>query len=152
MAIPLPEADALVQRYRRFEHALKRAGFVNPNDRRASANWGEFAKALGEDFFVEVRDSGEAPTLIAEPPRILMRETMTFEPPEPEPITDVVDLFRRGICMVRNNHLHGEKFINEPGLGRDAALVREALAVLERASGRHPAVAALMAASEDESS
>lgn len=146
--MPPPEADALVERYRRFEHALKRAGFVDPNDKRASANWSEFARAPGEDFFVEARDSGEAPTLIAEPPRILMRETMTFEPTEPEPIKDVVDLFRRGVCMVRNNHLHGEKFISEPGLGRDVALVQAALAVLERASGRHPAVAALMAASQ----
>lgn len=144
MAQPPAETGALLDHYRRFEHALKRAGFLDENRKRASANWVEFANALGEDFFTEVRDSGAAATLIAEPPRVLMRDSMRFEPDAPAPITDVVELFTRGVCQVRHNYIHGEKFVDEARAERDAALVREALAVLECAAARHSGVAKLL--------
>ncbi|WP_296597993.1 hypothetical protein [Phenylobacterium sp.] len=132
--------------YRRLEYALKRSGFLNSKWKRASADWAAFAQELGDEFFAEMRDSGEAATLIAEPPRVRMRESMEFEPAVQRPVEDVVELFTRGVCQVRHNYEHGEKRFTSESFDRDAALVRDALRVMERAAGRIHRVAELLKA------
>ncbi len=114
MAQPPPELEAFLDLYRGLEYALKRADFLDAHRKRASANWKAFASEIGDDFFDEMRDSGEAATLIAEPPRVRMRDSMAFEPTDQEPIANVIELFTRGVCQVRHNYEHGEKrFIDE---------------------------------------
>ena len=70
-----------------------------------------------------------------------MREGFSFEPEHPPPIANAVELFVRGVCQVRHNYFHGEKFRGgaEP-IARDHALISEARWVLGFAAARHPEV------------
>jgi hypothetical protein len=52
-------------------------------------------------------------------------------------IRNVTQLFTRGVCQVRNNIVHGEKYI-EVATPRDDALVKEAMWVLQKAIRCHP--------------
>ena len=67
-----------------------------------------------------------------------------MQPDVQDPITGVVPLFIRGVCQVRNNIVHGEKFV-ESARPRDHALVLEANWVLEQAIVRHPDASTLFA-------
>lgn len=136
MPQPPPELDVFLDLYRRLEHVLKRTDFLDERRKRASATWTAFAEELGEPFFVEMRNSGGAALLLSEPPRVLMRDSMEFEPAVQEPITNVVELFSRGVCQVRHNYEHGEKCFTHESFQRDATLVCEALKVLECAADR----------------
>ena len=87
-----------------------------------------------EAFFHLVRDSKLADILIGEPPRRLMNQGLEWQPSLSPPIENVLDQFNRGICRVRHNLAHGEKFsVTGSGWNRDIALVTQALWVLERA-------------------
>lgn len=132
--------------FSRFEHALKRAGFLKKRA-DAQADWNKFARQLGDEFFRRVKDAGFAGTLIGNPPRKLMADGLKWGPTDAKPITDVIELFALGVCRVRNSFIHGEKFVR--GLDarqreRDAILVSEALKVLREARDWAPEVAALL--------
>jgi len=140
----LPEhADAFMGLIARVEHFLTRNGYARANRPRAEIDWVRFADELGEHFFHAVRDSQRATTLIAEPPRVHLRG-QGFQPEVQEPVRNVIELFQRGVCQVRNNIAHGEKYVVE-GSARDDALVKEAHWVLEQAIARHPRVKVIMA-------
>lgn len=133
----MSQSEAFTALFRRFEHALKRGDFLAKR-KRAEADWRAFAESLGVAFFEEVRQSQKAPTLIQEPPRRLMAD-LTWKPDVPASIENVVDLFQRGVCQVRNNLFHGEKYIGSPDAhSRDEALVSESLWVLRLASEKTP--------------
>lgn len=133
----MSQSEAFTALFRRFEHALKRGDFL-ARKQRAEADWQAFAESLGPEFFEEVRHSNKAPTLIQEPPRRLMAD-LTWRPDVPAPIENVVDLFKRGVCQVRNNLFHGEKYIGSPDAqSRDEALVSESLWILRLASEKAP--------------
>jgi hypothetical protein len=107
----LPEhAAAFMASFVRLEHALRRNGYARADRERAVVSWRKFAQELGEGFFVYVHHSGSAATLIAEPPRVYHRDR-GFLPLVREPITGVVQLFTRGVCQVRNNIVHGDKYV-----------------------------------------
>ncbi len=64
---------------------------------------------------------------------------LTWKPDVPIPIENVVELFQRGVCQVRNNLFHGEKYIgSREAQSRDEALVSESLWVLRLASEKAP--------------
>lgn len=106
------------------------------NQKKAQIDWSQFAAELGEEFFVAIRDAANAPTRIGEPPRAYHRD-QGFQPTVQTPIANVQELFLRGVCQVRNNIAHGEKYV-ETGTNRDDDLVSEAKWVLERAVEQHP--------------
>jgi hypothetical protein len=134
----LPEhAVAFVDQFRRLEHVLRRSDCVRTDQPKAVIDWRRFARELGPNFFAMVIKSGAAEVLIREPPRIYCREG-GMAPENPAPITDVEQLIVRGMCQVRNNILHGEKYV-ERGSKRDDDLVMQALWVLQRAIDWHPA-------------
>ena len=54
-----------------------------------------------------------------EPPRVYHRDRGML-PVVQKPITGVVLLFMRGVCQVRHNIVHGEKYV-ERGMPRDDA-------------------------------
>jgi hypothetical protein len=128
-----------------MERALKRSNYLR--DRAAAeADWNKFARDLGPDFFEHVKRSRLAETLLSEPPRKLVKEGLKWEPEIAKPLANVTELFEQGVCRVRNNFLHGEKFVGGSGnWERDATLVYEALMVLREARDRIPAVAAELA-------
>ncbi len=133
----LPEhAAEFMELFARLEHALRRNGYVRKDRERAEVSWRAFATDLGERFFLQVLESREARTLIGEPPRVYVRGR-GMQPEVQEPITDVVQLFSRGVCQVRNNIVHGEKYV-DLATSRDNALVREAHWVLQQAVTQHP--------------
>lgn len=134
-----PEAIEFMQLYARIEGELKRVGNTKRGRKLAEADWGPLAESLGEEFFHFVRDSKLADTLVGEPPRRLMNQGLEWQPAFSPPIENVLDLFTRGICQVRHNLAHGEKFdVTGSGWDRDIALVTQALWTLERALERSP--------------
>jgi hypothetical protein len=130
---PYDDARRLADLYRRFEHALKRGDHMKQGRKDAQADWKSFATSLGEKFFEDVVASGVADTLINDPPRKLMAD-LTWQPEQPPKLTNVVELFVKGVCQVRHSYIHGEKFMSGGDQRqRDATLVHEALGVLRLA-------------------
>jgi hypothetical protein len=139
MANHLPRhATDFAALFARVEHTLRRNGYARKDRSRSVVDWALFAKELGQTFFDTIRTGRKAKTLIGEPPRIYHRDK-GFLPEVQIPIADVVELFLRGVCQVRNNIVHGEKYV-EDGSKRDDDLVQGANFVLEQAINRHPAL------------
>lgn len=122
--------------FAKVEHTLRRGGYMRADRKKAEVDWRRFARDLGDPFFSSVRDSGKATTLIEEPPRAYHREG-GWQPQNQTPIGDVIDLLMRGVCQVRHNIEHGEKYVMPEG-DRADTLVAEARWVLEQAIDTHP--------------
>jgi len=121
-----------------MEHALKRAGFKKPNQDYAEADWNAFARHLGKNFFLEVQSCGKAADLLQERPRKLTKD-LQWGPKQPVPINSVIELFENGVCRVRNNLVHGEKYKGLPKVQqRDEVLVVQSKWVLELALAKSP--------------
>jgi hypothetical protein len=138
-ALNWPEpANEFFRLYAQAESTLKQAGHLSQRTKLAHADWESFARALGQEFFESIRDSGNATTLILEPPRRRMKDGLTFQPDRPPAIETTEQLFKRGVCQVRHNLAHGEKFdVSGVGWDRDLALVSESLRVLQLALQRN---------------
>ncbi len=134
-----PSAHKFVMLFARMERRLKDAGQLKQHKNVAEADWRAFARSLPSDFFSRVLESGRARNLINEPPRTRASTGRVFIPQFPRPLGDVVELFVKGVCRVRNNLVHGEKFGSTgPEWDRDEVLTREAHWVLEQAIGATP--------------
>lgn len=131
MTNPYKEAEEFARTFAQTEYALKRSGYLRKDRDIAEADWDEFAKKLGPDFFQRIMASGIAITLVSDPPRRLLAN-MEWSPEETQPLKNVAQLIVNGVCRVRNSYLHGEKFVGGPNgqFDRDATLVSEAHAVL----------------------
>ena len=132
------EARQFLELFGRTEHALKQLGFLKKK-KRAEADWVRFADELGAAFYDRIVASGAAKVILNEPPRARMAASFAFEPALQTPIVDGRELFLRGVCQVRNNFAHGEKFVVS-GLGwdRDLQLIRDAHWILKEAISAHP--------------
>jgi hypothetical protein len=131
------EAHAFAESFGRFEGVMKRRGYAG-NKKRAEADWTSLAKDLKPEFFDSIRDSGKAAELIAEPPRKFMAD-QTWQKENSPPIENVVDLLVRGVCQVRNNLSHGDKFLGpEADWKRDRTLIAQAAWVLDQAIEKMP--------------
>ena len=64
-----PAAISFFAVFSRFEYALKRAGYFQRNKVGAQADWDKLAREFGQTFLMRVRASGEAGTLLDEPPK-----------------------------------------------------------------------------------
>jgi len=118
-----------------MEYALKRMPKYRRKNRAiAEADWDAFARDLGQEFFDHVVKSGAAKALVSEPPRRLLAD-MQWDPPNPVPLSNVLQLIVNGVCRVRNSYFHGEKFTGGPAgqWERDAKLIEEAHTVLKEA-------------------
>lgn len=134
---PHAAANAFATDYRHLEYALKRAPeYRRKNKATAEADWGAFATALGPTFFDQIVRSGVAKNLIGKPPRRLLND-MKWAPTNPAPLSNVSELIINGVCRVRHNYFHGEKFTgaSEGQWDRDITLIQEAHAVLVEAIG-----------------
>jgi len=70
-----------------------------------------------------------------------MANSLLYEPEVSEPIGGIDAIFTRGICKVRHNLVHGEKFIvSGAGWDRDVKLVTQALLILEKAASESEAL------------
>ena len=134
MTNPYKEAEEFARTFAQTEYALKRSGYLRKGRDIAEADWDEFAKKLGPDFFQRIMASGIAIRLVSDPPRRLLAN-MEWSPEETQPLKNVAQLILNGVCRVRNSYLHGEKFVGGPNgqFDRDATLVSEAHAVLREA-------------------
>lgn len=123
------------------EQSLKSSRLLK-NKRPAEADWHQLANRLGEKFFESIKLSKRAEALIHEPPRKRLAEGFRWHPEQPAPLTSVEQLLVNGVCQVRNNLVHGEKFaVDGLSWGRDLALVSESLMVLRLAMSRFEASA-----------
>lgn len=135
MANPYLAADEFRALFGNAEYALKRSEFMRVKNEKPEPAWDLYARSLGSDFFQHIVAAGIAQTLIGDPPRQLMAETMEWAPKQTTPLSNVHQLFIEGVCRVRNSYVHGEKFTGGPEgqWDRDAALIEEAHAVLKEA-------------------
>lgn len=131
---PREAAKAFTTEYGLAEYTLKRSGYLRKGKQIAEADWDAFARDLGPNFFKAMIGKQIAKTLISVPPRRLLAN-LQWSPKIPAPLTNVHDLIIQGVCRVRNNYLHGEKFVGGPEMlfDRDKILVEEAHAVLREA-------------------
>jgi hypothetical protein len=126
-----------LETFRNAEYTLKRSGFNKPVSDRMEADWDGLANALGTTFFQLVVKNGTAITLIGNPPRKHILDPVsgnaTWNPKTTAPLKNVQELIVMGVCRVRNNFFHGEKFIGgDPGDWlRGETLLSEALSVLK---------------------
>jgi hypothetical protein len=126
-------AEKFLKLFAHTEGRLKKRGDLIKGRKHAEADWMPLADALGADFFAHVRGSGAADMLMNRPPRKRMAD-LCWAPENPAPIGDVRELFRRGLCQVRNNLAHGEKFVVDgDDLKRDIVLIEQSLWALEQA-------------------
>ena len=121
--------------YARVEYVLRRSRYSRKDRKKAEVNWAKFAMEMDEPFFLYVREQKRADTLIKEPPRAYYRNE-GWQPVQQQPIADVEELFVLGVCQVRHNIFHGEKFMMEEGQ-RSYNLVNEAHWVLAEAIKKH---------------
>lgn len=130
------EKEAFQREFGDAEYTLKRSGHLRKGRRVAEADWAVFATSLGKEFYDEVVSSGIAKTLIGEPPGIFLRDLRWTERRE-TPLANVTELIVEGVCRVRNNSDHGEKFRGTNGQWkRDFQLISEARLVLALAMRR----------------
>jgi len=140
----LPEhAAAFMELFARLEHAMRRNGYARNDRHVAFVDWRRFANELGGEFFAYIVSSQKAETLVVEPPRVYYRGR-GLQPNVQTPIINVVQLFERGVRQVRNNIVHGEKYV-DLATERDDALVTQAHWVLQQAIARHPRAHAILA-------
>lgn len=134
MIDPNEAAQVFLHDFMRTEYALKRSGYLRKNKEIAEADWECYAKNLGGHFFNHIVENGFAKTLIGHPPRRLLAK-LNWAPKDPNPIENVHQLIINGVCRIRNNYIHGEKFTGGPEgqWERDTLLVAEAQSVLNEA-------------------
>ena len=117
--------------FARFEYALMYAGYVADRRRRAEPDWSQLAEVLGEGFFSAVAGSGNAGTLINDPPkRLVLDEGNVKFGRRPPPVRSTSGLLASA-RQVRNNLFHGNKMFAFDRQ-RDQLLMSEALWVLDR--------------------
>jgi len=135
-----PEANELTVLCRRVHNALNKHPKYLTKGKRAQLDWRAFGNSLGPHFFDFVKKSGNAFTLLEDPPRFLPSDGNW--PIEKQPkIEDAANLFARGVSQVRNNIEHAGKFLTEEEdqeKRRSLTLAREALWVLKVAIEKHP--------------
>jgi hypothetical protein len=129
--------------FSRFEYTLKRAGYLRGNN-KAQPDWNRLAGELGQDFLTRVRVSGEATTLLEQPPKKQVVRDGLLDWKTMPPIENANDLFL-SVCCVRNNLFHGGKYGRGPlpEISRDEGLLREATRVLEMALDARPELHAI---------
>ena len=131
-----PEADEFLQLYRKVEAALSsHSKFLVKNKKKASVDWSAFGNSLGDSFLSDVRQSGQAAELLAEPPRA-KHSDQTWQPAKQTKINNIAELFVRGVCQVRHNIEHSGKFL-EPEEKRSFELLHGAFWILSEAVTRH---------------
>jgi hypothetical protein len=121
--------------FARFEYALKRAGYVDGDDKWVSADWDNFGRdiaVLKPDILVPIIRT--CPYLMGNPPRKQVLEGgrlvwKTRGPSGGSPIEEIL----LSVRTVRNNVFHGGKFPEGPVAEplRDEQLIRDCLAVLD---------------------
>jgi hypothetical protein len=117
-----------------IERALRHAGILQKGHDRAFVDWKVFADSLGDSFFKRIQKSGDAAELISSPPGELMNRAQRAVWEKQPALDSVKDLFIRGVCKVRANLAHHEKFVgDEADQRRDHLLVQQALYVLKEA-------------------
>lgn len=136
------EALRLFQLFARFEHALKKEGFVlGKVDDPAMPHWDGFASKLGKPFYQTAVQEKAAKVLFSHPPKqqvVDVGKTTRWKVKSPP--KDAAQLLA-AVRRVRNNLFHGEKL--DPNDGRDQELMIAALATLWIARQRCADVPAL---------
>jgi hypothetical protein len=117
--------------FSRFEMALMRCGYLRAGRQNmAEADWTRLPEDLGANFFDGVAASGQAVTLINDPPKILIVQNgaLVFGQ-KPKPVKTSVELFKSA-RQVRNNLFHGNKMF-ATDRQRDTKLMSEVLWLIE---------------------
>ena len=100
--------------FSRFEYALKRAGYVSGNEKRASANWDKFASDIEDAFRPDqTAELQNAVTYLQNsPPRkqVVQDDELRWKDNTPSKNEPRLRWLLRLVRTVRNNLFHGEKF------------------------------------------
>ena len=138
--------------FSRFEYALKRAGYVSGNDKRASANWDKFASDMEDAFRPD--QTAELQHAVAylqdSPPKkqVVQDDELGWRDSIPSGNEPRLKWLLKLVRTVRNNLFHGEKLhalvgghsLRDANLTRDIDLIRYSLVVLYACPNLHPKV------------
>jgi hypothetical protein len=133
-------------RFSRFEYALKRAGFVVGDEKRAEPAWDSFANSLrGQFSSMSAPDFVRAVSLLDSAPpqkQVLKKGQLDWDDNKKHSSESQEAWILRLVRTVRNNLFHGGKYPGTvvPDPERDQQLLRACLAVLEQALGLSPKV------------
>jgi hypothetical protein len=137
-----PHAVKFLATFLRFEFALKEACFGLENG-DAQVDWGRVTIKLGVPFFLRIKESGRADTLMKKPPKKQIAHNYALEWEQKAPPKTIADLFE-AVRRVRNNLVHGGKSgdpeydADDPR--RNENLIREAQWIVEQALHELPDV------------
>ena len=130
-----PDAAKLVGTFLRFEFALKDNGLC-PMDGDAAVDWGTVTASLRAAFFAAVTASGNANTILTNPPKKQIVQNRHLNWQDEDPPRNTHELFV-AVRRVRNNLVHGGKAgdpESDPATpDRNLKLIREAQWVVEAA-------------------
>lgn len=131
--------------FARFEYALKRLGYIQPNKSYVSPDWGAFARDFPPTF-----DPHRTPELMAattylheHPPhqQVYRNQTLAWKPRKQDTHLTLTSLLQT-IRNVRNNLFHGGKFPSGPvgDPARNQQLLSASMIVLTECLRLHPAL------------
>jgi hypothetical protein len=132
--IPTDLTTEFLSMFARFEYALKRAGYLEGDDKRVSADWDRFGRdfaAAKPEILAPILTCGSY--LISDPPKRQALEggRLTWKKRGPSGGSPIEELLL-SVRTVRNNVFHGGKFpegpVSEPL--RDERLIRNCVEVL----------------------
>jgi hypothetical protein len=132
----------------RFEYALKRTGFLEPDKNWASPDWAGFGSSVGEQFMVSKQTglSDAVAYLEKNPPRtqVVTNGKLDWRDNRRGKSDSSTVWLLRLVKTVRNNLFHGGKFPGTPvsDFARNPKLLRYGLIVLEEVLRLSPKVAA----------
>lgn len=137
-------ASEFFRTFSRMEYALKAAGFLVRNQRKAEADWGRFAleveAALASSEPAEIQ--GAITFVLTEPPKKQVNVNNFIEwDTTPPDAANRAELLLRYVCRVRNNLFHGGKFNGhwfQPE--RSGELLHASLIILDACRKACPAV------------
>jgi len=129
--------------FSRYEFALKASGFAKQTDHGAQVDWEKLAETLGElDELLSGQRSGVEELLDCPPKKLnlLENDQLKWQDDPPRSSWSPTRVFLYRIQAVRNNLMHGSKFIDQGTLDpqRETKLLAAAMAAVEISAAHLP--------------
>jgi hypothetical protein len=129
--------------FSRYEFALKATGFAKQTVRGAQIDWDKLARELGELEHLLTDRRAEIEELLDRPPKrlnLVDNDQLKWQEDSPKPTWGPTRVFLYRVQAVRNNLMHGSKFIDQESIDpqRETKLLASAVSALEIILNRLP--------------
>lgn len=132
---PRAEISEFYLTFSRYEFALKATGFVKQTDHGVKIDWGKLATSLGSLDDLLGNRRADVEELLDRPPKRLnlVNDThLKWQVDAPKPIWGPTRVFLYRVQAVRNNLMHGSKFIEQESYdpARESKLLSSAISAI----------------------